>query len=148
MHQNDKLILSYDPLDQENTICTTDLTSMSTNCKLRKINQKTYILRDNFFVKQAIMSGIENIVIYNNDVFNYTYNLTIEFNLSEGREVYSFGGLTSYVILKNERIVTDTTIKTTYNLTCLSGSSKFTKLDYIVPSSNNGLPVTRTLIFY
>jgi hypothetical protein len=35
-----KLILTYDPIDSENQIYLTDLTKQSTNCILRKINQK------------------------------------------------------------------------------------------------------------
>ena len=143
-----KLILTYDPLDDENTISTTDLTTFSTNCKLRKINEKTYILRDKFYIQQAVGSAIENIALYDNDFYNYTFNMIIAFDFPECREVYSFGGLTTNNIQINNRDTISNSTNTTYNLTCLSGNQIFTKLDYIVPGSNNGLPVTRTLIFY
>jgi hypothetical protein len=149
MCYENKLILTYDPLDDENTISTTDLTTLSTNCKLRKINEKTYILRDKFYVQQGVQSSIENIALYDNDLYNYTYNNIISINFPEGNEDYSFGGIvTENNIVINNRVTLSNSRIYTYNLTCLSGNQKFTKLDYIFPGSTNGLPVTRTLIFY
>jgi hypothetical protein len=148
MCEKGKLVLFYDPLAEENTICTTDLTSLSTNCKFRKINEKIYILRDKFFVQQAVMSSIENIVLYSTDVFNLNINFTVQFQLPTDNAVYSFGVLGTTNVQKANRVDVPTTSITTLNLLCLSGNPKFTKLDYIIPGSNNGLPVTRTLIFY
>ena len=144
----DKLILTYNPLDEENTICSTDLTEQSTNCKLRKNNQKTYILRDKFNIKQAVMSGIENIVIYNNDFFNYTFDFKVLFEFPFDLEVYSFGGFDTINQVIDNRIVSNFSRTIIFNLKCEIGNKKYNKLEYIFPSSNNGKPVTRTLIFY
>jgi hypothetical protein len=35
----EKLILSYDPLAEENSICTTNLTDQSVGCKSKKLNK-------------------------------------------------------------------------------------------------------------
>ena len=148
MCPEEKLILTYNPLDDENTICSTILTDESTGCKLRKINQKTYILRDKFNIQCATMSNIENIVLYNNDSFNYTYDFKVLFNQQSDINIYSFSGYSFINNTINNRVVNDSTIIQTFNLKCEVGKEIFNKLDYIVPSSNNGKPVTRTLIFY
>ena len=148
MCSEEKLILTYDPLDDENTICSTILTDESTNCKLRKINQKTYILRDKFNIKCATMSSIENLVLYKNDTFNYTYDLKVLFNQQSEINIYSFSGISYINNIINNRVINDSTNIEIYNLKCEIGEKIYNKLDYIVPSSNNGKPITRTLIFY
>lgn len=152
MCSEEKLILTYDPLADENTICSTNLTESSTNCKVRRNNQKTYVLRDKFNIKRALMTGIEDITIYNNDFVNYTYDLKVlfesPFESPFELEVYSFGGFETTNFFVNNRVVNNFSTNITYNLKCEIGNKKFNKLEYIIPSSNNGKPVTRTLIFY
>ena len=148
MCYEEKLILTYDPLDDENTICSTTLTDESTNCKVRKINQKTYILRDKFKINCATMSNIENQVLYNNDTYNYTFDFKVLFNQQSDITIYSFGGFSFINNIVNNRVVNDSTIIQTFNLKCETGPKIYNKLDYIFPSSNNGKPVPRTLIFY
>jgi hypothetical protein len=148
MCSEEKLILTYDPLDDENTICSTILTDESANCKVRKINQKTYILRDKFKINLATMTNIENQVLYNNDIYNYTFDLKVLFNQQSDITIYSFSGFSFTNNVVNNRVVNDSTIILTFNLKCEVGTKMYNKLDYILPSSNNGKPVPRTLIFY
>lgn len=138
------LILTYDPVDPENQICSTDLTNLSTNCLLRKINQKKYFLRDKFLNIKGTLLKVENIVIFKDDFQDTVVNGTFTLDLPTGIEKYSYVTSFDYLYI-NERSITN--ITTTINLISISGKKTFNVLEWIVPPSSGKTPLPRTLIF-
>jgi len=142
--EKEDLILSYDPIALDNKICTTDLTSLSTNCISRKINQKKYFLRDKFFNIKGTLLKTEQIVLFKDDFQDTIATGTFTLDLPTGIEKYSYTTSFDYIYI-GERSITNTI--TTIRIYSISGKKSFNTLEWIIPPSAGNKPLPRTLIF-
>ncbi len=117
---------------------------MSSECLQRILAQKHYILRDSEGNIRGTYDSTENIVVYKDDVPNYTSLIIITLFNDNGNEIYSLPLGGKIIVDNNNHVITNE--DKYFNLVNVSEKYTFNNLQYIL-SSLNGKPLPRTLIF-
>ena len=148
MPKKHKKILHYEPSDNINNVCITDLTDISTNCIKHTSYQKHFDLFNSKNVKCGIFDTFGDNVIYSNVPSNSITTSTIIFTIIECNKNVKYSICTSGLYNdSNTDLFMTSNKELKFNLTCSVGNGKYTKLKWIF-TSNDNIPSTRYLIFY
>lgn len=143
-----KLVLTYDPKENEKNVSVTNLTQNSTNCIDRSLVQKHFKLFNKYNEYQGIFNSTENRITFTNEPKNNIISSTMVFKIfyKKNIETYSVNYVNDDSVLVDNNLFQKDESVLKLKLFCVSGPNSFSKLKWTF-LSKNGIPSQRILEF-